>query len=236
MKKETARKLILKTKADYNKISAQFTSTRKKGIWPDNLESFELMKLEKGQSVIDIGSGSGRLYPFLTEKGLKYTGIDLSEELVKLSKEQHPKGKFIIGEANNLPFTSNEFDHAVSVAVFYHIPSKELRQKALTEVYRVLKPGGQLYISVWYFWNKPKTLKQIFKYSLLKIIGKSNLDFGDFYLDWKHGSGEKETERYCHAWTLWGLKRTLKKIGFKNLKVVKGYKKGTRNLNIVCEK
>lgn len=248
MKKETAKKLIHKTKADYNKISSQFTSTRKKGIWPDNQEALELMNLKSGKSVLDIGSGSGRLYPYLTERGLDYTGIDLSEELVKISKELYPKGKFIIGDATDLPFTSNEFNYLVSVAVFYHIPSKELREKALAEAYRVLKNNGEFYISVWYFWNKWKTLKLIFS-SYASTLWRSTfgafsknsnnkyfLDFGDFFLDWKTGAGKKETERYCHAWTLWGLKQALKKAGFKDLKVIKGYKSGTRNLNIICKK
>lgn len=248
MKRETAKKLIQKTKADYNKISAQFSSTRKKGIWPDNLESFELMKLKKGKSILDIGSGSGRLYPYLTEAGLEYTGIDLSEELVKYSKAEHPKGKFIIGDATDLPFTSNEFDYVTSVAVFYHIPSKELRKQALNEAYRVLKEGGEFYISVWYFWNKKKTFlkiyttyastlwRRIFNAFSTSSNDKLTLDFGDFFLDWKSGKGETQTERYCHAWTIWGLKRALKKAGFSDLKVIKGYKSGTRNINIICKK
>jgi ubiquinone/menaquinone biosynthesis C-methylase UbiE len=236
MNKKVAQNLIKKTRDDYNKISAQFSSTRKKGIWPDNIESFSKMKLEKGMKILDIGSGSGRLYPFLKDKGLRYTGIDLSDELVGYSKSQYPEGKFLIGNALDLPFVNNEFDAITSVAVFYHIPSKELRQKALTEAYRVLRENGEFYISVWYFWNKPIEVKRIIAEAIKIIFGQSKLEFGDFFRPWKTSDGQTKADRYCHAWTLWGLKHSLKNAGFKDFKVIKGYKSGTRNINIVCKK
>lgn len=236
MNKNFAQKLINKTRDDYNKISAHFASTRKKGIWPDNLEALDAMDLKEGESILDVGSGSGRLFPYFKEKGLKYTGIDLSDELVEHAKTEYGDKYFSTGDATKLTFKDNIFDHVVTVAVIYHIPSKALRQKAIDEIYRVTKSGGTVYISVWYFWNKWPDVKLIIKEAIKIVFRKSDLDFGDFYRPWKSADGKKMTDRYCHAWTPWGLKRAIKKAGFTDLAVIKGYKKGTRNLNIVCKK
>ena len=48
-----------------------------------------------------------------------------------------------------LPFRSNCFDNAISIAVLHHIYSESDRITALNELIRIVKPGGKIYIQVW---------------------------------------------------------------------------------------
>lgn len=62
-----------------------------------------------------------------------------------------------------LPFQKDAFDWAVSVAVYHHLRGAEDRKQALRELLRVLKPGGEAFLTVWNrwqprFWFKPKEL------------------------------------------------------------------------------
>lgn len=173
------------------------------------------MSLKKGSKVLDLGCGNGRLIKVLEKYDIEYVGLDISDELVKFAKKSFPKHKFIVSDLVTTPFKENEFDAVLSVATLHHIPGGK-RAKALEEANRVLKPGGKALISIWYFWNKPEFLKEIFAEFLKKLTGKSRLDFGDFYKDWGNGKS-KVTERYFHAWTKRELKKRLGKAGFKRI-------------------
>jgi SAM-dependent methyltransferase len=193
------------------------------------------LNFEKDKKILDLGSGSGRLYPVLAEFDLDYTGIDLSEELVKNARKDFPKGNFLIGDATNLPFSDNTFGYVVSVAVLYHIPSKEMRKIVMSEIYRITKPGGKIYISVWNFWNKWSDLKLIILESVKIFFGKSVFDYGDFYRPWKTPDGKVVTDRFCHAWTSRGLQKYLIEAGFTKTESVLESRE-RNNLNIIASK
>ena len=66
-----------------------------------------------------------------------------------------------VADARCLPYPDHAFDWAISVATYHHIKGREERQAALEELRRVLKPGGEAFITVWNrwqprFWFKPK--------------------------------------------------------------------------------
>jgi SAM-dependent methyltransferase len=61
------------------------------------------LELNPGQSLLDIGCGSGVLAPYLAAKGIHYTGVDISPKLIAIAKRNHSKsGKFIVGDARRL--------------------------------------------------------------------------------------------------------------------------------------
>jgi len=178
-----------------------------------------------GDKVLDLGCGNGRLYPHL-QKGVEYIGVDNSEKLIEIAKQAHPEAKFQVTDSLSLPFQDNTFDKIYCIAVLHHIPSKELRQEFLQEAKRVLKPKGILILTVWKLGQK-QSIKLFLKYTLLKLIGKSKLDFGDVLVPWA-----KDCQRYKHNFSERGLKTLIKKAGFKVEKIGTLWRPEKRNANI----
>jgi len=107
-----------------------------------------LIPLSRGQQVLDVGCGPGRLVPFIRdaigEKGLILES-DFSAEMLKIGKRKYycPPLFFVQADAQILPLKNDLFDIVICFALFPHIPDK---LRALREFRRVLKPGGPLFV------------------------------------------------------------------------------------------
>ena len=226
---ELAKSILEQTKQNYNLIAKEFSGTRRE-IWGELLFLFE--KLKEGEKVLDLGCGNGRWYPVFKEKKVDYFGVDNSEKLIEIAKENFPDAKFFVGDALNLPFPDNFFDKVYSIALLHHIPSEEFRIKLLKEAKRVLKPGGILILTCWKI-HRPREILALLKYTFLKIIGKSKLDFRDTFVPWG-----KKALRYYHFFTQRELENLVKKVGFEILEsgVVKNKRGNRQNYYIICQK
>lgn len=211
-------------KKRYNSISIDFSSCRKKP-WEEMQIFTDLLK--KGDRVLDVGCGNGRFYESINSVA-EYVGIDLSEKLIQIAKKKHPDGNFLIADILSAPFSSASFDKVYAIAVFHHIPSERLRQRFLEEIRRILKPGGMLILTVWDIWEKPKRRREVIRQGFLSFLGMSKLDVGDVILDWL-GS-----DFYFHCFNLYGLKRRIKKAGFRIIKSGDAPSEGGRNLFVVA--
>lgn len=228
MDKDTANKLIDKTRDDYNLIAEQFASTRKFN-WSDTTEPIKNLGLKVNDKVLDLGCGNARLFDLLKEYDIQYFGIDISEKLIKIAERNVPEGQFEVGDILETPYEDNYFDAIVSIAVIHHIPTDKLRQKAFTEMFRTTKPGGKIMVTAWYFWETKRYLESI------NNTSKHNLPFGDFYMPWKTGDGTRVTERYFHAWKIEELHDILKKSGFVDINVRQSLKSsGKPGYNLVA--
>jgi len=97
----------------------------------------------KQSAVLEVGSGRGGGSSFIKRyrKPARMTGADLSEKAVEFCRARHHVDglEFRVGDAENLPFSDGSFDAVLNVESSHCYPSFE---KFLSEVRRVLKPGG----------------------------------------------------------------------------------------------
>ena len=113
---------------------------------------FTLGTVNEGESVLDIGCGSGVDTIFaakMTGSSGKVVGIDIMPEMLQRAKENLKLANFdnVTYEqesSDKLSFPDENFDVVISNGVFNLVPDKT---KALSEVFRVLKPGGRLMIA-----------------------------------------------------------------------------------------
>lgn len=104
--------------------------------------------------VLDIGTGTG-VIPFAglaaSGPGVKFVGIDLSDGMLAKASEVavdhglQSQVEFLKMDAENLAFEDNSFDAAISLYALHHFPNPS---HALSEIFRVLKPGGKAVIAV----------------------------------------------------------------------------------------
>jgi ubiquinone/menaquinone biosynthesis C-methylase UbiE len=101
--------------------------------------------------VLDLGCGIGRHVIFCEEMGLDTYGIDVSKEAVKVARTwlvnrgiENPDHKILQGDIRQLPFSDRFFDYAISHGVLDSM-SFDIAQESVSEVARVLAPGGLFY-------------------------------------------------------------------------------------------
>lgn len=120
---------------------------------------------KKSDKVLDIGCSSA-IVTFEIAKNMpksKVTGLDSYKAAIDFAKAKYPHIKFVVGDAHKLPFGNKTFDLVICTETLEHLVDPK---KALFEIKRVLKRGGQAIISMdsgstlfrvaWYFWTKTK--------------------------------------------------------------------------------
>lgn len=110
---------------------------------------------QKGQ-LLNLGCGHGpEFLPF--KSSFELYGLDFSSGMLTLARKYAEKFDFpltlVQADVSRLPFSDESFSWAISVATYHHINNKEDRLLALSELRRVLKPGGEAFITVWNGWQ-----------------------------------------------------------------------------------
>jgi len=109
-------------------------------------------KIKEGDVVLDLGSGAG-MDAILAAKKVgskgRVIGVDMTEEMVEKARDNARKQnvtnvEFLLGEIENLPLKDNSVDTIITNCVINLTPDKV---KTFSEAYRVLKPGGRIYLS-----------------------------------------------------------------------------------------
>ena len=109
-----------------------------------------LFGLSIGQHVLDVGTGTGILIPFLHQAvGAEghITALDYAQKMVDICKTKHghlPNVSILVGNAENLQFPEATFDAVVCFGVFPHLADKDV---ALNQFHRILKHKGKLVIA-----------------------------------------------------------------------------------------
>jgi SAM-dependent methyltransferase len=100
----------------------------------------------EGMRVLDVCTGPGMLAGTAVKRGAQVVALDFSGKLIEIAMRNAPGAEFRQGDAQALPFEADSFDSVVCGYGIIHVPEP---QKALSEMRRVLKPGGFLAVSVW---------------------------------------------------------------------------------------
>lgn len=100
-----------------------------------------------GARILDAGCGDGRLSAECIKMGAQVFGIDNNTLAISFAKIFVPKGDFRLGSILSLPYEENFFDYIFCIETFEHIPPSQ-SSYAVQELFRVLKKGGRLILSV----------------------------------------------------------------------------------------
>ena len=124
-------------------------------------------------NVLDLGSGTGASYSNL--KNLDVTALDPDEQMLSLNNFE----KKIVGKGEELPFNENSFDNVLCCFVWRNVDDTE---KTLSEVYRVLKPGGKFILLDMTRPKKTfyKLIHKIGTYILLHFVGLITLNLEEY--------------------------------------------------------
>ena len=113
----------------------------------------ELLGLKASDRVLDLGCGTGVLTRMIGDRldgtaGGESIGIDAAAQMIAVARKKRETAtcRFEIMAAEDLGVADGAFDAVVSSLFFHHVPL-DLKQKALAEAFRVLKPGGRLVIA-----------------------------------------------------------------------------------------
>jgi SAM-dependent methyltransferase len=142
------------TRDIFDQIAPGWYNFRHWSIFRTELEALT-QRWQKG-SLLNLGCAHGPDFlPF--RQNFDLYGVDFSTEMLRFARKYSLKFDFavnlLVADVSNLPFADEVFDWAISVASYHHIKSKRERLKALEELKRLLKPGGEAFITVWNRWQ-----------------------------------------------------------------------------------
>jgi len=145
----------------FDQIAPSWYNFRHWSIFSTELE--ELAGRWRRGRLLNLGCAHGPDFlPF--KDSFELYGVDFSAEMLKLAEKYAQKFGFdvelVLADVRRLPYPDQSFDWAIAVATYHHLMGGE-HQKALEELRRVLKPGGEAFITVWNrgqprFWFKSK--------------------------------------------------------------------------------
>jgi len=173
----------------------------------------EQANIQPGHKVLDLGCGTGTL-AIMTKKAqpeTDVTGLDADPDMLKVARYKSDleaaSVKFDVGFTNDLPYPDESFDRVLSSIMIHHLKTPD-KEKTAHEVFRVLKPGGELHIIDF---GKPVTWYGKLLGPFLHGFEEAN-DNIEGNLPKIFGAPGLKTEILGHFWTFFGDQAFLKGV------------------------
>lgn len=118
------------------------------------LPFLELVDAKKGEKVLETGCGGGWVARKLSKTGAEVIGCDKTIEMLteanKVEGELQQGIRYVQANITDLPFSESSFDKVTNIATLFHLDPEECK-KFFAEAHRVLKSGGELFLSLNHF-------------------------------------------------------------------------------------
>lgn len=153
--------------------------------------------------IANLGCGVGSDFlPFTGD--FHMVGLDFSRGMLRQALRHMARhathSPLVQGDLACLPFADASFDHAIGIACYHHIQGESARRKAFFELRRILKPGGEAFVSVWnHLQPRFRSLEQ------------------DQFVQWR--DGDTTLKRYYHLFTGEELRAELQRAGFEIVRI-----------------
>lgn len=132
-------------------------------LWRKSVRN--LINPQSGQRILDLAAGTGTSSMALFGDGVQVVAADFSKGMLEVGKKRHPELEFAFADATKLPFKDKEFD---AVTISFGIRNVENVDKALSEMFRVTKPGGVIVVCEF---SHPKGLfGWLYKFYLRRVL------------------------------------------------------------------
>ncbi len=139
----------------------------------------ELLAPKLGESILDLGCGTGDLAKKLVDVGVNLLGVDYSTNMILEAKRKYPSIPFMVGDATNLEF-NHEFDAVFSNATLHWVKPP---QQALHCIYKSLKQGGRFVAE---FGGRGNV--QMITDAIIEQIKQSGIDYNMEQFPWYYPS------------------------------------------------
>ncbi len=138
--------------ADESGLSARIAAQQSAGGPDPRQVAFDAVAEARPRRVLEVGPGRGELAErMVRELDAEVVAVDQSPRMVELTRARGVEA--IVGDVQDLPFASGQFDVVLAAWMLYHVPDLN---RALRELRRVLRPDGRLVASTNSSWTMPE--------------------------------------------------------------------------------
>ncbi|HYY74462.1 MAG TPA: methyltransferase domain-containing protein [Solirubrobacterales bacterium] len=116
------------------------------GHYLDKRTRFVLCQCPPPGRVLDVGCGTGAIAARLASAGYEVVGLDPSQGMLDVMRDRAPEVRAVHGSATEMPLDDGEFDLSLAVATMHHIARPDAVRRALSEMVRVVRPGGRILV------------------------------------------------------------------------------------------
>jgi ubiquinone/menaquinone biosynthesis C-methylase UbiE len=179
--------------------------TMREERWRPLLCSRVLSGVPAGGDVVDVGAGTGTIAIAMQRPDVTVTGVDGDPEILGLAqaKDGAERVRWLRGLAGELPLETASADAVVTSLVLHHL-DWSTKQRALTEIARVLRPEGRLHIADWGPPATPLLRASFFVLQLLDGFDGTRDHAAGRIPELVGASGFSAVDVYAHRRTLWG--------------------------------